>query len=203
MIWNHSSRSELVVCGPGKIAGLDIPSGEELWKLPGFETFASSPTCDGDYLLFGNGGEGASGPLYGIRAGANGDLSLDPNNEKMVWKVNGAGTGWCSPVARNGLLFVPGKGLLSCYDSRDGKRLYRQRMPDMKTLTACPICTDEAVLFVDEEGTTFTIKVGPAFELLGSGKLEDTVWASPAASGKQLLIRGLKHLYCIRATNNP
>jgi outer membrane protein assembly factor BamB len=140
--------------------------------------------------------------LFGIQAGAQGDIAVDGNKDKVAWKVNGAGTGWCSPVASQGFLFVPGKGLLSCYNTQDGQRIYRERMSELKTMTACPIATDEAVLFVDEDGQTFTIKIGSTFELLGRGKLDDTVWASPALSGDRLLIRGLKHLYCIQANEN-
>jgi hypothetical protein len=43
------------------------------------------------------------------------------------------------------------------------------------------------------------IKTGPAFEVVGTGKLDDTFWASPAVAGGDLYLRGVDRLYCIRA----
>ena len=97
MVWTNSKRTELVVCGPGRVAGLDLDSGKEFWRLSGFETFASSPTGDAELLHFGNGGQGSKGPLLGIKAGALGDISTKEGDQAgafVAWRINGAGTGW-------------------------------------------------------------------------------------------------------------
>jgi hypothetical protein len=41
------------------------------------------------------------------------------------------------------------------------------------------------------------VKQGPEFEILAKNMLEDNFNASPVAVGKQLFLRGYKHLYCI------
>lgn len=42
------------------------------------------------------------------------------------------------------------------------------------------------------------IKVGPKYELLGTNTIEDTFWSTPAVAGKELYLRGVNALYCIR-----
>jgi hypothetical protein len=54
------------------------------------------------------------------------------------------------------------------------------------------------VLLLDESGSAAIIKAGPTFEVVGSGKLDDVFWASPAVAGGDLYLRGGEHLYCIR-----
>ena len=200
-MWANSKRTELVVCGPGRVAGLDLETGKEFWQLNGFETFASSPTVDGDSLYFGNGGQSSSGPLLGIRAGASGDITNRMGEEpsKFVsWNVNGAGTGWCSPLAYKGFLYVPGTGLISCYDALTGKKIYKERLPKLGMLVACPVGTGDQLVLVDEAGAAAVIKIGAAFEVVGKGKLDDTFWASPALVGGDLYLRGIDSIYCIR-----
>jgi hypothetical protein len=204
LVWANNMRTELVVCGPGRVAGLDLDTGKEFWRLTGFETFASSPTSEGDSLYFGTGGQGSRGPLLGIKAGASGDISTkkgDKPSEFVGWNVNGAGTGWCSPLAFNGYLYVPGNGVLSCYDAKTGKQQYKERLPKLKTLVACPVGVGEQILMLDEAGSAVVIKAGPKFEVVGSGKLDDTFWASPAVAGGDLFLRGVEHLFCIKQAN--
>jgi hypothetical protein len=38
----------------------------------------------------------------------------------------------------------------------------------------------------------------PKFEVIGTGKLDDTFWSSPAVAGGDLYLRGVDHLYCVR-----
>jgi hypothetical protein len=204
LVWANAKRTELVVCGPGRVAGLDLDTGKEFWRLAGFETFASSPTADNDALYFGTGGQGASGPLIGIKAGASGDITTrkgEKPSEFVAWSVNGAGTGWCSPLVYGGHLYVPGNGVLSCYDAKTGKQQYKERLPKLKMLVACPVGSEAGVLALDESGSAAVIKPGPTFEVVGTGMLDDTFWASPAVAGGDLYLRGVDHLYCIRASN--
>jgi hypothetical protein len=57
----------------------------------------------------------------------------------------------------------------------------------------------DKVFVLDEAGTTFVIKVGPKYELLGTNAIEDTFWSTPAVAGKELYLRGTNALYRIAA----
>lgn len=200
-MWANSKRTELVVCGPGWVSGLDLATGNELWRLSGFQPFYSSPTVDGDTLYVSNGGQSSSGPVLGIRAGASGDISMkkdDKPSEFVAWNVTAGGAGWSSPLAHNGYLYVPGKGTLTCYDAKTGKPQYNERVPRMSRLIACPLATGDQVLVLNEDGSAAIIKAGPAFEVVGTGKLDDVFWSSPSVAGNDLYLRGVEYLYCVR-----
>ena len=68
----------------------------------------------------------------------------------------------------------------------------------MSRLIACPVATGDHVLVLDETGAAAMIKAGPKFEVVGSGKLDDVFWSSPAVAGGALYLRGVDHLYCVR-----
>lgn len=69
LVWTNSKRTELAVCSPDWVSGLDLETGDELWRLPRFQPFSSSPTVDGDILYISNSAKSSTGPLLGIRAG--------------------------------------------------------------------------------------------------------------------------------------
>ncbi|VTS00216.1 outer membrane protein assembly factor BamB family protein [Tuwongella immobilis] len=200
LVWANSKRTELVVCGPDGVSGLALDTGDELWRMSGFQPFSSSPTVDGDLLYFSNGGQSSSGPLFGIRAGVRGVISKNSEtpSEFVAWNVSGGGAGWSSPLSQKGYLYIPGKGTLACYDSKTGKQQYNERVPKMTRLIACPIATGDQVLLLDEAGSAAIIKAGPAFEVVGTGKINDVFWASPAVAGGALYLRGVEYLYCVR-----
>ena len=201
MVWSNSKRTELVVCGPGRVSGLELDTGGELWRMSGFQPFSSSPTVVGDTLYFANGGQSSSGPLVGIRPGASGNITTkegEKPSEFVAWSITGGGAGWSSPLAQNGYLYVPGKGTLACYDAKTGKQEYNERVPKLSRLIACPIASGDQVLLLDESGSAAIIKAGSTFEVVGAGKLDDVFWASPAFAGGDLYLRGADYLYCVR-----
>jgi outer membrane protein assembly factor BamB len=204
LVWANSKRTELAVCGPGWVSGLDLATGDEQWRMSGFQPFYSSPTVDGDTLYVSNGGQSSVGPLLGIKAGVNGDITAkeaEKPSQYVAWSLNTGGSGWSSPMVHNGYLYVPGKGTLACYDAKTGKQQYNERLAKMSRLIACPVATGDQVLVVNEDGSAAIVKAGPDFELVGAGKLDDVFWSSPAIAYGDLYLRGVDHLYCIRASN--
>ena len=73
---------------------------------------------------------GLSGPLFAIRPGASGDISLskaDKSNEYMVGSEPRGGTYLPTPVAYEGSLYVLSeKGILSRFDAKTGKLNYKR-----------------------------------------------------------------------------
>jgi outer membrane protein assembly factor BamB len=50
------------------------------------------------------------------------------------------------------------------------------------------------------DGLTLILKPGKNLQVVHSNKLNDTFSSSAAIAGKQLFLRGHKHLYCISET---
>ena len=69
----------------------------------------------------------------------------------------------------------------------------------MNGLYASPVGAKDRLYLTGRDGTTLVVKRGDKFEVLATNKLGEGVDASPAIVGKQLFLRGEKHLFCIEA----
>ena len=201
MIWKNSERTELVTCGSDVVTSYDPTDGTVIWRLTGMKSaFSGSPAMDSKRIYFGTSGPMSAGPLVAVNAGTKGDISLDRNfeSEKVAWSRTRSGPGMASPVVAKGYLYIPSSGgILNCYDTQTGDRVYRTRVPKMKTVAASLWADEDRVFILDESGTTHIIQSGPEFKLLGANRIDDLVWSTPAIVGDTLLIRGVEKLYCI------
>jgi hypothetical protein len=67
----------------------------------------------------------------------------------------------------------------------------------MESIYASPVAAGGKVYWCSREGTMVVTKHGPEFEELSRQAFDETIDASPAIVGNDLIIRGEKHLYCI------
>jgi outer membrane protein assembly factor BamB len=154
-----------------------------------------------DGLLYLNGGRGQ--PLFAIRPGATGNISLkegERSNPYVVWSQRRGGTYLSTAVAYEGALYsVTETGILSRHEAKTGKVTYRTRIdPAATAFTASPWAYNGKVFLLDEEGQTFVISAGEKFELQHTNFLEDMALATPAIAGDRLLLRTEHRLYSIR-----
>jgi outer membrane protein assembly factor BamB len=149
----------------------------------------------------GFGGRGGGRPLFAVKAGASGDITLKEgttSNDGVAWKLPQAGPPTASPLLYEGRLYILEQaGMLSCYDAKTGKQVYKERLPGARGFTSSPWAYEGKVFCLDQGGQTYVVKAGPAFKLLGRNKLDEMCWSSPAVAGGALFLRGVDHLYCI------
>jgi hypothetical protein len=93
-------------------------------------------------------------------------------------------------------------GLLACYESETGKEVYRQRIPGAAAFWASPLAGDGKLLCLDDRGTTHVVQAGTKFKVLGKNNLGEMFWATPAAAGGAVFLRGVDHLYCVQAQSD-
>lgn len=201
LVWKSGYGSHLVLAGAGHVTGYNPVDGELLWKLNGFSgSFSGSPAWDGDYLFFGNSGPRSTGPLIAVKGDASGELTMTRNQAKdwVIWSKSGAGPGLTSPVAHHGLLYVINGSVLKCYQGSTGKRLYEERLPGAGRMAASLLIAGDYLYALDEDGRTFVVKTGPAFECVSVNKIDDLFWSTPSVAGDRLLLRGADRLYCIK-----
>jgi outer membrane protein assembly factor BamB len=199
-VWRQADRTEIVTVGPGKAISYD-ESGKELWMMTGISGAPIPMPFAYDGLLYLNGGRGR--PLFAIRPGAAGDISLkegETSNKYVVWSEPRGGTYLPTAVAYEGALYsVTETGILSRYEAKTGKVTYRTRIdPAATAFTASPWAYSGKVFILDEEGRTFVVAAGEKFELQHSNALEDMALATPAIAGDRLLLRTEHRLYSIR-----
>ncbi|MEM9407909.1 MAG: PQQ-binding-like beta-propeller repeat protein [Acidobacteriota bacterium] len=197
---SDSSRDEVVTNGT-TIRGYDAQTGEELWTLgPNSEVTVATPiVLDGVAYVTAN--YPPARPIYAVRPGGQGDLSLaagESSNESIVWSKKRGGVYIPTPVAYRGLLYtMQMNGRLTAYDAATGEEIYRERVGKADSFSGSGIAADGRLYFTTETGTTYVVKAGRNFELLATNDLDEVVMTSAAASDGLLLIRTLDNLYAL------
>jgi len=202
-VWTNPQRTEIVAIGTGVTIsyGLD---GKELWRLKGATQANPTPT-EGDGLLFiGTGSQGESNrPLYAVRPGASGDISLAQgatSNEFVAWFQPRAAAYTSSPLVFGGRVYaVNDTGVLQVFESKTGKELYKARVGGVgNTFSASPWVYGGHVFFLSEEGDTFVINPGDTYDEVAKNSLGELAFASPAITRDGLFVRTQSRLYRIR-----
>ena len=199
-VWRHALRTEIVTVGPDVAISYDL-KGKELWRLSGMAvTPIPMPFAYGG-LLYVDAGRGK--PLFALRPGAAGDISLkegQTSNESIAWSQPRAGTYLPTPVAYEGAIYaLTETGILSRFDAKTGALTYKTRIdPAAANFTTSPWAYNGKLFCLSEEGRTFVVATGEKFQLLHVNELDEMSLASPAMVGERLLIRTESRLYSIR-----
>jgi outer membrane protein assembly factor BamB len=204
-VWENEKRTEIVTAGSGKVRsyGLD---GQLLWELGGMSSI-TIPTPFADHgLLYVTSGYvmDRRKPLFAIRPGAAGDISLKENetaNEYVAWCQKNAGPYNPSPIVVGEHLYVLyDLGLLACYNAKTGEEIYGKRRIGSggSSFTSSPWAYGGKLFCLSEDGDTFVIKPGPEFELLGKNSLGELCMATPAILRDGLILRTESHLFRIK-----
>ena len=194
-------RTELVTNGTKAIRGYDADTGKELWKLgPNSEITCTTPVS-AHGLIFVTAGYPPVQPIYAIKVGSNGDLTLKDGKESsdaIAWSKKTGGSYLPSPIAYGGHLYLVGNnGVLSAYDAKTGNRVYQQRVGSGGSVVASPIAAAGMLYITGEEGDVYVVKAGPQYELLSKNSVGEPVLATPAMAGDMLIVRGARHLFAI------
>ena len=72
-----------------------------------------------------------------------------------------------------------------------------QRLDGLRGLYASPLAAGGLVYLVGREGATMVIRDAARFEVVATNQLSDRFDASPVILGRDLFLRGHRHLYCI------
>lgn len=205
-VWPNDQRTEIVTLGTGKVRSYDL-DGKLLWWLTGMSSITiATPYADKGLLYISSGYvNDAKRPLYAIRPGATGDISLKPEQTRNAYIA------WCQPkgapynpttLVYNDLLYVLyDRGSISCLRAATGEWVYeRQELPQGLRFTTSPWAYNGKVFCLNEDGLTFVLKAGDKFELLHTNRLaaDDMCMATPAIVGDRLVLRTSKRVYCVR-----
>lgn len=191
-------KSELVVARHGQVLGFEPSTGKPLWSCRtdiGWYMVPSAVAADGVvYCLGGRSGVAA----LAVRAGGTGDVT----DSRRLW-TSMKGSNVSSPVYHNGHLYwmQDSRETAYCAKADTGEIVYEQRLERAGQVYASALLADGRLYYLTRTGRTFVLAAKPEFEQLAVNDLRDrSVFnGSPAVSGRQLLIRSDKFLYCIGA----
>lgn len=204
-IWQNNQRTEIVTPGTGQVRSYDL-DGKLLWSLTGMSSITIATPYENDGLLYLSSGYvlDARKPIFAIRPGASGDISLvdgATSNEFVAWsQPQAAPYNPSTLVYENRLYALYDLGFIACFDAASGKQWYgKKRLPNARSFTASPWAYNGKIFCLNEDGVTFVLKAGDEFEELHVNSLaeDDMCMATPAIAGDRLIIRTSARIYCI------
>lgn len=193
---------ELVTNAPNRIRGYDPATGGLLWELGGSSKItAPTPILARDLIVVAS-GRAPERPIFAIRPGARGDLTLTAGrtaSEAIAWSRTQRGPYMPTPIAYGDQLYtLANQGLFDAYTIDTGAEVYRQRIAHGGSgFSASPVASDGRLFLPSEDGDVFVVKAGPTFELVARNAMGEPIMATPAIAGGLLIIRTEKQLVAI------
>ena len=158
-----------------------------------------TPFVSEGLVIFAGGYRGR--PLFAIRAGASGDVSVPADatsGPSLAWRSEPGGPYTTTPLAYRDLLYaVRDEGVLGVYELKTGALVYRERTGT--THSASPVASDGKLYLAGEDGQLLVLRAGRAFDVAARIDMGETVFATPAIARGTLYVRTRGHLYAISA----
>ena len=202
-IWEHAQQTEIVTLGTDKVRSYNL-DGELLWELSGMSSIVIPTPITAHGMLYIESGYIADffRPVYAIRPGATGDISLQEgvsSNEYVAWSLEQGGSYHPSPLVYGDYYYtLLDRGLMTCHDARTGEEIYgRQRITVGEGFTSSPWAYNGKIFALSESGTTYVIEAGREFRIIGENELDEFTMATPAILNDSLIIRTSEAVYRI------
>ena len=216
-IWKNEVRTELVTNATGGIRSYDL-DGNLLWKIHGMSGLTIPTPFAKHGLLYLSSGYPGGGlrPVYAVRPGASGDISVWPpdrirsgiasdfpgpreTSEYVAWSYPLLGTYNTSALVYGDYYYtLLDRGFLLCHDAKTGDEIYgRQRLEIGNGFTASPWAYNGKIFLLSEDGDTYVVKAGAKFEILHKNALNEMSLATPAIVRGSLILRTQSKLYRI------
>ena len=170
-------------------------NGQELWKVHhGGMNAACRPLLVQGKVLVTTGDGGWK--FFAVRPDGQGDVS----NTHVEWKTVKGVPSRSSLLAINDRVFAVNEaGILTEFDPKNGNAVKQERLGG--TFSASPILADGKIYLFNEQGESFVVDPVKDWKVVQTNKLASGCMASPAAIGKQIILRTTTHLYCLESKN--
>lgn len=194
--------AQLIVGSTISVDSYDPASGKVNWTftVPWAEggkklRSVGQPVLAGGHVVMYT-GEGGSGRLMvAVKPDGQGDVS----KSGLAWDLK-KGTPYVPGVLvkDDHLFWVADDGVASCADAKTGKVKWTERVPGLKGVSSSPLLVGDTIFVVGEDGKAAAFKASTT-ELgeVTKSDVGEAVFATPAAAGGRLFIRGGTHLFCV------
>ncbi|APZ96004.1 PQQ-binding-like beta-propeller repeat protein [Fuerstiella marisgermanici] len=198
----EDGRTDLVLCVPKEMWGLDPNSGKLRWfaKATGAEQAHASLVQNGKRVFAFTGRGGGS---IALDAGGKGDIS----DSNTAWTGSETAS-FGSPVAHDGKLYVVARGVMTIVDETSGKKLKQVRLQGVQATGGrfgsldypSPVVAGDRLFYLNGSGQMFVFDLANEAKQIAVNKLtsdKESFGGTPAISDGRMIIRGSKHLYCV------
>jgi outer membrane protein assembly factor BamB len=208
-VYENDEHAVLITNATRFARGYNPYTGEELWRISGnSEITVPTPFVAHD-LIFVASGYRPVQPIWAIRPGSRGDLSLtdgETSSDAIAWSDSKAGPYMPTPIVYGDYLYTcDNGGVLCCYEATTGKRLYRRRFArgGGASFVAAPVAADGRLYLTGEEGTVYVVQAGPKYALLSANPVGENCLATPAISDGMFLMRTQRHVIALMDAPPP
>ncbi|HEV3145930.1 MAG TPA: PQQ-binding-like beta-propeller repeat protein [Gemmataceae bacterium] len=190
-------KTQVVVSGTNRIRGYDLATGDVIWECGGLSSniVASPVTADGFVY---------AGSSYDTRAmlavkldGAKGDIT---GTNFVVWTRH-RGTPYVpSPLLYDNTIYnlQHYQGVVVRINAKTGEDKGEPiRLPAIRDVYSSPVAAAGRIYITSRDGITEVLSHANPEKSLAVNRLDDRFSASAALVGRDLYLRGEKHLYCI------
>ena len=190
----QTGRTQVICNGHREIAGYEFGSGKKLWTMSGGGDIPVPTPVVADHLglIFVTSSHGGPSPIYAIKTSAEGDITLKgdrTSNRHIAWSTPRGGNYMQTPIVVGDHLYAcRDNGVLTCFDARTGRDIYRERL-DGIGFTASPVASGDRLYFTSEDGLVHVVRAGPKFELLATNTLGAACLSTPAVADGVLYFR--------------
>jgi outer membrane protein assembly factor BamB len=188
-------HDEIIVNSQQRVQAYNPDTGAELWSCNG-SSYEVIPTPVVGYgMVFCS--SGRAGPTLAIRPGGKGDVT----RTHLEWTSPRGSPFVPSPILYGEYLYMVNDmaSIVTCIEATTGKVMYQGRLgvAQREGFSASPVALDGKVFFTNDDGETFVLKAGPAFQLLHVNKIGESTLATPALVDGRWYIRTDRNLYAI------
>jgi len=197
-----SKGEELIANASNFIRGYDPRTGKELWRL-GHSSKITAPTpIFVDDILVVVSGRGPERPIFVVKAGGRGDLTLPEgktSSDTVMWSKTGRGSYMPTPLIYNGILYVlANNGTFDAYNLKTGAEIYRQRLPVIGSgFSASPVASDGKIYLSNEDGEIIVVTAGEKFNHIATNSMGELLMATPALSDGVMYVRSAASLFAV------
>ena len=197
-----SKGEELIANASNFIRGYDPRTGKELWRLGRSSKITAPTPIFADDILVVVSGRGPERPIFVVKAGARGDLTLPEgktSSDAVMWSRTGRGSYMPTPLIYNGILYVlANNGTFDAYNLKTGEEIYRQRLATVGSgFSASPVASDGKLYLSNEDGEILVVAAGEKFNHIATNSIGELLMATPALSDGVMYVRSAASIFAI------
>lgn len=179
---------QIITCSTPWVIAYDPLSGDEIWKVDCLGAdVAASPIYANGFVFVTD----SNMSVMAIKPDGQGDVTAT----HIAWSVDEGIPEMCSPVSNGKFIYLLTYGLLTCYQTSDGVKVWEREFDS--NFLASPTLIGELIYLLDEEGNLFVVSTTQQEEEVMTGSLGEPSGCSPAIVDGRMYLRGEKYLYCI------
>jgi len=185
-VFEIDGQRQVVSAGPGAVDAFAPADGRHLWRVT-YEGYSNVPNPVMAHGLLFVTTSYDTPDMYAIDPiGAKGDVT----ESHVRWIGDTKAPMTVSPIVIGDEIYwvTDQGGFVTCADVKTGAVHWSERI-GARTVSASPVFASGRLYILDEEGQTFVLKPGKAFEKLALNDLDDRALASPAPLDGGLLVR--------------